>query len=280
MRAQEIAARYNLRRSGGEYRGNCPFCGYKDGFHVEDRDGRTLWFCNGSCSREELTAKLGSGAPAVEAAQLPALSRESNTTALRLWHAGRPWQGTPVAAWLEFRGVTCPPDAPLRYMPDARHRSGGRFPAMLALMVGVDGKQAALHRTFLAPGGRGKAPVDPGEVRMNLGRPGASAVRLFAATDSVILAEGIETALAASEVIGAPAWAATNANHLRHNLQLPPQIRTVIVAADNDQPGLTSARGAAARFRAEGRSVRLAIPEARGADFNAVLTQRKARDAG
>ena len=94
------------------------------------------------------------------------------------------------------------------------------------------------------------------------------------------MAEGIESALAAAKVLEKPAWAAVSAGNLADNLVLPSAIREVTIAADNDKPGLRSANRAAARWKAEGRTVRLAVPDRAGADFNDVLRDREAARAG
>ena len=53
-----------------------------------------------------------------------------------------------------------PPDA-LRFHAGLKHPSGGIWPAMVALVTsGADGTPLAIHRTFLARDGGGKAPVD------------------------------------------------------------------------------------------------------------------------
>jgi putative DNA primase/helicase len=59
-------------------------------------------------------------------------------------------------------------------------------------------------------------------------------------------------------------------------MALPPEVRTVTIAADNDPSGRRAAREAAARWRAEGRTVRVAMPDKPGADFNDVLRERVA----
>ena len=50
----------------------------------------------------------------------------------------------------------------------------------------------------------------------------------------------------------------------------PPEVKTVIIAADGDEPGLKAAEEAAGRFCREGRKVKIARPPA-GYDFNDLL---------
>jgi hypothetical protein len=139
-----------------------------------------------------------------------------------------------------------------------------------AVTMGSGRKPVAVHRTFLAPQGTGKAPVEP--VKMTLGPCRGGAVRLAPVTDPLMVGEGIETCLAAmSASTGMPAWAALSTSGLR-TLVLPDGVREVIVLADGDDPGDAAARSAAARWKREGRRVRIARPP-RGSDFNDVLIQ-------
>lgn len=94
----------------------------------------------------------------------------------------------------------------------------------------------------------------------------------------VIVAEGLESALAASELLGWPAWAALSAGGIER-LILPVEARDVVITCDSDASGVgeRGARRAALRWAAEGRRVRLVIPDQVGADPNDLL--RGARHA-
>ncbi len=130
-----------------------------------------------------------------------------------------------------------------------------------------DGVPLAIHRTFLARDGSGKAPVDP--PKMMLGPCRGGAVRLGDPVDLLMVGEGIETCLAAMQATGNPAWAALSTSGLKA-LNLPEAVREVIVLADGDDPGEAAARHCALRWQREGRRVRIARPP-RGQDFNDML---------
>jgi putative DNA primase/helicase len=197
--------------------------------------------------------------------------------ALRIWQAAAPAIGSPVMRYMAGRGISLPGGAPIRFDAAARHPSGRRVGCMLALLSDAAGEPRAIHRTFLAPGGEGKAALEP--QRMTLGPVAGSAVRLFPVAERLAVAEGIETALAAAVVLRLPAWAAVSAGNLGDALALPPEVREVVIAADNDPPGRAAAEKAARRWKAEGRRVRIALPQREGADFNDVLLDRR-RDDG
>lgn len=276
LSAAELAARHGLQRRGREWRGPCLVCGYANGLSIAERNGKPMWWCANCRNQEALTAALLGEAVPARAAPAAADDGDRRAVALRMWEAARPAEGSPVARYLAGRGLTLPERAPLRFLADAKHPSGKRFGCMLALLVDAKGEPAALHRTFLAPGGEGKARVEP--QRMTLGPVRGGAVRLFPAAERLAVAEGIETALAARELLGMPCWAATSAGNLGETMALPPEVRDVVIAADHDAPGREAAAAAARRWKAEGRAVKVALPQREGADFNDVLLDRRRHD--
>ena len=78
---------------------------------------------------------------------------------------------------------------------------------------------------------------------MMLGPCRGGAVRLAAPVDVLMVGEGIETCLAAMQATGHAAWAALSTSGLRA-LDLPDEVRDVIVLADGDDPGEAAARDA------------------------------------
>jgi hypothetical protein len=140
---------------------------------------------------------------------------------------------------------------------------------MVALVTrGSDGTPVAVHRTFLSSDGARKAPIDP--AKMMLGPCRGGAVRLADPTDVLMVGEGIETCLTAMQATGNPAWAALSTSGLR-SLELPKDVRNVIVLADGDDAGEAAARDSASRWKRERRHVRIARPP-RGKDFNDLLS--------
>ncbi len=125
----------------------------------------------------------------------------------------------------------------------------------------------AIHRIFLKADGSGKAPIT--QNKMMLGPCKGGAVRLAASSDELVLAEGLETALSVLQAIGKPTWATLSTSGLKA-VRLTPEVQTVIIAADGDQPGEDAAMIAADRIVAEGQKVKIARPPW-GMDFNDLL---------
>jgi putative DNA primase/helicase len=229
---------------------------------------RGLWSANdryqskiiGPQSRRFLEQRDGEGA-------------DRSTAALKIWQPAAPATNTVVTTYLRSRGIDITPPDSLRFHPELRHPSGGLWPAMIALVSGSDNKPVAVHRTFLARNGRGKAPVDP--AKMMLGPCRGGAVRLADPGNVLMVGEGIETCLAAMLASGNPAWAALSTSGLCA-LDLPMDVRDVIVLADGDAAGEVAARDCASRWKRQGRHVRIARPP-QGTDFNDMLVDRPSR---
>jgi len=255
----------------------------------EGDDGNVLVHCHAGCTQEQVIAALtsyglwmtrGSRRFTRRAPRVPASDRtardgaERVEAALAVWKAGTTAGGTLAETYLASRGLHLPLPATLRFHPGLKHPSGSFWPTMVALVTrGSDDTPVAIHRTFLARAGEGKAPVTP--QKMMLGPCRGGAVRLASPGMVLMIGEGIETCLAAMQATGRPAWAALSTSGLR-TLDLPDAVREVIVLADGDRPGEAAARDCAWRWKREGRRVRIARPP-RGLDFNDMLVGRRPR---
>jgi putative DNA primase/helicase len=276
MSARDLAERLGLHRAGRDWRGDCPACGYSASFVLtETREGKPLWWCAACGDREALAAALGSEghSPPTDAHNAPERPSpaQREAWATQQWERALPAPGTIVERYLASRGLGRVAPPALRFLPVLRHHETAHLgPVMLAAVRDVSGTVRAAHRTWLRPDGTGKADVEP--PRKTLGNPAGCAVRLAPADAALVVAEGIETALAAGLLFDLPAWACISAGGLEA-VVLPASVRRVLVAADNDANG-TGQRAAyalAQRLADEGRSVRIATPDAIGTDFNDLL---------
>ena len=278
--ASEIADRLGLRRpaNGKGYAGDCPACHYRDGLRLNDKGGRALWCCASCGSGPDLTAAvLGTRAPTAPSLATTARDDPAKVAkALAMWEAALPIQGSNGERYLAGRALPLPDGGALRFLPDARHLSGARAGAMIALATDATGQGRAIHRTFLAPGGAGKAQLDP--PRAALAPIGGMVARICRWTAGpLVIGEGIETSLSAGLLMGAPAWAALSAGNMKA-VALPDDCREVVIAADHDFPGQRAAWAAADAFMAQGRRVQVIRPDNPGDDFNDLLQRQRARE--
>jgi hypothetical protein len=200
-----------------------------------------------------------------------------------IWNASRAAADTPVDCYLRSRSITIPTPRSIHFRPNLKHTPSGRhFPGMVAIVTNVDDEPTeGIHRTFLAQDGRGKAPVEPN--KMMLGSLSGGSVHLAepvsvegdANATFLMVGEGIETTLSAMQLFRRPAWAALSTSGLT-GLILPDNVSDVVVLADADESGETAAREAAAKWKQEGRRVRIMRPADGCNDFNDQLVARQA----
>ena len=170
----------------------------------------------------------------------PARDRSTRIEAARrILNAARDARASPVATYLGGRSIVIDLPPSLRWAPALPRPDGVRAPAMIARIDDVAGELIGVHRTWL---GCGPVGTRRRRDRAMLGRTSGGAVRLAPAAETLLVGEGIETCLAAMQATAQPAWAA-----------------------------LRAARAAAARWLAEGRRVRIAMPPGPGSDFNDVV---------
>jgi hypothetical protein len=288
MNAAEIAKALKGYRSGQGYVARCPAHDDRNpSLSVCDApDGKVLVHCHGPCDQERVIATLRARGlwpekgsrlhfrPAFRASANPQPvepNSKPHRSALAIWEAALSAEGTLVQTYLASRGLVLTPQPNLRFHPGLKHPLGGFWPAMVALVTrGRDDAPLAIHRTFLARDGAGKAPLDP--QKMMLGPCRGGALRLAPAREVLMVGEGIETCLAAMQASGYPAWAALSTSGLK-TLDLPHGLFEIIVLADGDDSGEAAAQDCARRWQREGRRVRIARPP-RGKDFNDLLSRR------
>ena len=284
MNAETIAKALGGHKIGQGWAVCCPAHDDRDpSLSLRDADGIVLVRCHAGCDQRDVITALkerglwdGKICSTVWKSRRRKMSlprsdpnqAERSAVALSIWQSAIPADGTPVDAYLASRGLTCSLPSSLRFHSGLKHPSGGTWPCMVALVTsGADDTPLAIHRTFLAPEGQGKALVLP--AKMMLGPCRGGSVRLGDPCEVLMIGEGIETCLAAMQTTGHPAWAALSTSGLRA-LDLPDCVRDVIVLADGDDPGEAAARDCALRWIRQRRRVRIARPP-RGLDFNDML---------
>jgi DNA primase len=189
---------------------------------------------------------------------------------LKAWsEAGEP--DRVALAYLEARGLIPPPMPVIRSRPRIWDDWDRRYPEMLVQVTDVaTGENIGCQITRLAQDGSGKA--DTRLPRLNFCREGFA--RFCEPGEMLGLAEGTETALSVAAIFGVPVWGCLGRGLLEKAPPLPAVVKTVLIAADNDAPGIIAARAASAAYRARGLEVLERVPRIDGADFNDVLMHR------
>lgn len=248
----------------------------------ESKTGEPLLYC-ASCRDYQAIARAVGQPPVhrepVRLREIQTQQQRMKEVALRLWHASEPAWQTLTMGYLMSRGFN--PELSrlpeLRFMFDCPHPEGGRLPAMIALVRDANGEPCAIHRTYLKLDGSGKADIEP--QKATLGPYWGGAIRLAPMAAEMVIGEGIETSIAAAVLTKLPPWAAIAAGNLATGMILPVGIRSVVIAVDRDPAGERAANSAAARWRAEGRHVRLLIPDTPGTDAADLMRMQAAGNA-
>jgi putative DNA primase/helicase len=240
-----------------------------------------LFHCFAGCSNNEIIAELGrrgvrarelfdgSGEPLPDAPRIESIDRNAS----RLWRGADALRASPAEAYLLKRGLT-------QFSPEVRFhprtplgpRGDVRFlPAMLAA-VRTDLGVIAVHRTFLDARACRLAAFD--RPKRALGSLQQGAVRLATPRGGRLgLAEGIETALSATQLFGVPCWA-TLGNERFGLVTIPESVRQLHLFVDNDPGGdLAEERAREAYARAD-RNITAVRPTNIDEDWNDVLMNR------
>ncbi len=281
--------------------GPCQICAGKDRFRFDDKDGRGTYFCSGcgagdgvqlamavtGCSFRDTALQIERLAGSVQhTVSKASRSDEDKVAALRrVWSASKPiQQGDEAVRYLTGRGLSLDslPEN-LRLHPSMRYCGDdgvlvGHFPTMLATVTDTNGKAASLHRTYLRDGK--KAPVPEPRKLMSSGRPiCGAAIRLAPASERLGIAEGIETALAASEMFNLPVWSCISTSGIE-SFEPPAGVKEVVIFADHDLnfAGQKAAFTAAHRLAIKGLSVEVRIPPMVGDWLNVLEARGAPRD--
>jgi len=289
----------------------CNQCGAGDGFRLV----MNLLQCDFKHAASIVESYLGNGwvnahpiatTPAKTQEQ-PEKQQDKQAKLLSIFEQAKPLTpDSPAVQYLHQRGITLrarariAPEIPqmLRYHPalpywtqhDSEPMHMGNRPALIAAITQLDGTLQGLHCTYLQQGTWQKLAIvhpqtgEPLPAKKMQTRYGGAltgaAVQLYPIQNNrLAVAEGIETALAARELLPncPPVWAALSANGMA-SLVLPGSINELWIIADNDTPrpiGMQAAETLANRAIKAGIAVKLWQPETQGWDALDELTRSR-----
>jgi len=242
---------------------------------IRKRDG--LITCFAGCDRIEVATmldRLGFTDDGKVSRRIADDPHKPDPVIITAWEKyASPIAGTAGEFYLRSRGITSLGNGALKFMARRRRPrtpdSPGPEAADCMMAAVMEGKTiVGVQCTYLTPEGRR-------DIRRNstLFR---GAVRLADPADNEIgLAEGIETALSATQLTGVPCWSAVACTRL-DAVRLPRGIRRVHLFGDNDDAGRKAVQRAIKQYTARGLHVRVWWPPAHLNDFNDVLTERAA----
>ena len=309
VRLSDVVARFTqLRPSGRSRIGLCPF-------HQETRpslvvtDELGAFYCHGCqthgdvidfvrtiqrCGFMDAVRYISGQIPATtvplereRAKKLEKAKRElAGAYARCQWKDARAPEGTPAETYIRSRGLTCAIPPTLRYgvfplwISLVTGRKGPRLPALIAACQNADGAVIGVQKIFLQPDGS-RAPLP--RPKVSLGAIKGGALRLGPAAEQIIVCEGPEDGLTLHQMLPSiPVWVALGSGNIPA-MKLPPEVRRVLVAGDNNPAGRKAAQDACEAFRSQGRQATAIFPDSDYEDFNDELRgikKRGSQDAG
>ena len=284
-------------------------CGvYADGFAVlhKARGGRFIdvlkevdEYLNGSSPAPAPIKKFVPPVKSVSADEQAAKDAEILAKVKALWSNGKPFDPAVFTYYVErgidprvledLQNVRTVSSLAYWHTVDKKLVKLGSFPAKLALMENAKDEPVAVHRTWLSPDRKSKAPVPKAKKLSESPDATGAAIRLFDAkgTDVLGLTEGVETGIGVRQLCAGgyfdglgkiPVWACFAERNIR-NFQIPEwmlsTLKKIIIFADNDErgTGLAAAKAFQERMALEHPDliVEIKLPEVVGWDWLDVL---------
>ena len=184
--------------------------------------------------------------------------REAKAKAL--WAASVPIKGTPAAEYLHLRGIRLDYGSNLRYHPSYPF-PGEPFKPMPAMVARIDSSAGDLS------GVQGRSLV--GKTRGSRGRVSGRGCYLGNREhETLLVGEGVLTVLSAWQLTGIACCPVACMGGGMGNYVPPETARQIIIAADNDAPGLALAEKLQRRIELMGMECKTIRPTAEGVDFN------------
>lgn len=273
-----------LKAVGKEWMGCCPFHSDRSPSFTIFDCGRRFYCFGCSASGDVLDfvqraygVTLPEAARMLRADEVPKIAlpaaraagdeaKASQDRARSIWERAVPAAGSLAESYLRFRGITTALPADIRFSRLSCDDLGV-LPCLVAVVRDVTGNITGIQRIWLAYDGMGKADV--AKPKRSLGRVKGGAIRLGDPDGAGLLTvcEGAEDGMSLREMLGGPVWVAAGATFLPH-MQFPPEVRSVVIGADNDPAGVQAAQDAARAFAARRLSVRIIRPLDGFKDFN------------
>ncbi|WP_373998699.1 toprim domain-containing protein [Bdellovibrio bacteriovorus] len=270
--------------------GPCPFCGGKNRWRWDNKDGNGSGYCHQCDARGDGFKILGKWLDLSSRKDFPKLLRivaeslvgidcfgfgntaiypaskgKSIESVKKFWAESQAiYESSPAAIYLASRGLMNPGEIEgLRWHPNMPfyhdNKYVGRFPALVSKISDFNKNITGIHRIYLTEEGE---KLTLGEPKKILGSVAGGAIRFDEPKEILHIAEGVETSLAIREVVKEPTWSAISATNLRR-VAVPDKVVTVVIWADLDANlvGEMAAAELARRLCHEGKTVFVKVPE-------------------
>lgn len=228
---------------GVHFKGECPCCGSKKSFRIDNKTGNGDWICKCGAGNiwklleivtgkqfkdlaHEIDKEFGNTFDGVPKKDFSPNQKLNN--AMANWKKAEPLKDTNVKEYLLERGITTLPARAVKCL------NGNMF----AIATDENGIPHYSHETMLD--GNKKANVEVQKKLLGLQEnseyANSVAIRLFDVSSTLGIAEGIETALSAAQIYGCNVWSTINSGNMK-KFKAPLGVNHLIIFADNDKNG-------------------------------------------
>lgn len=289
------------KRGAREMVGLCPFHSERTpSFEVNDDKGAYhCWGCGEVgdaitflCKKERMNFRQA--VETLSGEEFPVISEEERAKrkaeneakvqerlriAKEIWFGAGPTFGTPAAIYAKARGFTLELPRSIRFSMIPRYRNyetgecGRDYPAMVCAIQDADGKLSGVQCIFLENGGRQKysrptSDGKPAKAKYSYGSIIGSAFRLGPVAETIVLCEGPEDGLTLAQSLPDQSVWVTCGTEGLSRVKFPPEVRTVILAGDNNAAGRAAVAKAHTVYAEQGLAVQEVFPDASFKDWN------------
>jgi hypothetical protein len=224
------------------------------------------------CKRH-VESLLGETSRRREVLPQPSGDGDRSERARSLWAEARNPRGTAAERYLKSRSIPLTNTSALRFHHRCPWPGGERHPCLLAAFRDlVTDELVAVHRIRVD-----RPDFWPKTERAMLGPVKGAAVKLVPITDTLAVAEGVETALAASLLGHGPAWALGSAGAVER-LPVLPGIERLILLAENNEASVSATTACGHRWLRAGRKATRVWPDRGYDDLNDELLAKGISD--
>lgn len=232
------------------FKGESPCCNRKNKFRIDDKQGRGTFICACGASgdgwdllRIKTGKKFRELADQVDKiiGNTPTYEYEpkkvNNEYKYRIKNS-LPLKGSNVEKYLNSRGIFTLPEKGL-------FASKGN---MYAVAINEYFEPAYSHETFLD--GDKKEDIEENKITKTIKKSEMAAIRLFDMSETLGIAEGIETALSCKQIYKCNTWSVISSTFMK-KFRAPKGVENLFIFADNDSNGT----GLAAAFECGNRNI-------------------------
>lgn len=283
LTALGVDQRYLINRHG-----KCPFCGGRDRYRFDNKDGYGTFFCNhcGAGDGFKFLSKMFNWDFKKSVTEIRQIIGDCKIVTIQKKDPRRGLKAiaskareipnnSDIVKYLHNRGINSCPDtlkeAELFYFENGVKT--GPFLTMVALITNNLGKGVSYHLTYTENQHKLKCSA-PKKIMTPVMPMKGSYVELYPVEEHICVAEGIETALAIHDLTGLPVISALNAQNLSA-LSLPSVVKKVEIWGDNDASycGQRASYSLAEQLTRKGLEVIVHIPPTVGKDWLNTLNE-------